>query len=72
MMLHAFLGFLRVTWADCWDYDQIKSDELIESPAYHPYCGLFSWGKWDPRVICVDYSLGLDDRFVINPLANGL
>ena len=71
MMLHAFVGYLRALWADCWDYDKIPNNKLDKHfNAYHPYCG--SFGDWVITMQCQDYNLGLDDHFAFNPLHNGL
>lgn len=62
MILHAFVGYLRALWADCWDYDKIPVDELqFHEKAYSTYCGVDSPGNDD----CSLYtnSLGLDDPF---------
>ena len=63
MMLHAYVGYLRSLWADCWDYDKISITELDEHyDAYHAYCDESESSNDCP------YNLGLDDPFEVYEL----
>jgi len=64
MMLHAFVGYLRALWAECWDYDQFETAYLdVHRKAYSVYC------REGTDAQCKGYALGLDDEFEMFELA---